>query len=876
MPLRRIVPIMILLVAGFWCADAALDAFFSTSRTFADECLRPSGHKIAFRGLLSLAFLALGYLWHYNFKFNEKVRTALAGSEQRYRNLVEAAPECIVVHLNNKIIFANQQTLDLFQVTDLKPFLGSSITSFIHPQYIDIVTRRQKEVFATGKTTIPAEIVLLLPDQREVFVLVSTATIEYDGQESLLTFFRDISEEMANRQELAASQERLLVALGAARDGIWDWNIVTGKKVYSKSWATMLGYNLDSLETDQSIWQKMVHPDDYHRSEILVQAHLRGEIPNYEMEVRLLHNNGRYIWVLDRGKVVQRDADGVPVRMAGTHRDITARKEAELALEIRNRLAEIFLTREGSKIFSGILEQVCQAIDCPSGMFGTLTQDGSLEVMSTLPDSLPEGSLNRSGPVLKDKDLPNFVKTCITEQKSVFANEGVIIPGHHFDIFRAIAIPITNGDLILGLIVLVNKTTEFTRTDQSFMESIAGYLAPILQSYLNSELKETQLRQAQKMEALGALAGGIAHDFNNILQTILGFSTLAQNSTEPGSTISSDLQRVMKATLRGSDLVNRILLFSRREEHIRQPVSFNNIITETLELLRPTIPATIEIKSHLPKDDYLIMADTAQISQVILNLATNSFHAMEDIGGELEISLDYIPGSGSDIVVPEVLRGHDAVLLTVKDTGYGMDQKVIERLFDPFFTTKEVGKGTGLGLSVVHGIITNHGGDVTIESEKGIGTVARVFLPKQKSIPETLRGIVPSTTSIPTGSRILFVDDEEDIVLIGKALLERHGYAVTTVTDSTAALEALKQKPAEFDMVITDLTMPRMTGLQLAQKAAAIRADLPFVLITGQSEHSDKLWQEEPCIKGVVYKPFGEDDLCQTINQVFAESRGRS
>jgi len=876
LPIRRIISVMVLLVICFWIADASLDAYFANSRTFLEECFQPTLREVAFRSLISMAVLAVGYLWYFSLNYNDNIREALARSELRYRMLVEAAPDCILVHLNNKIIFANQQTLDFFKVPDVEPFLETPITNFIHPDFLETIAEIQKQVLSSGKTALPIEVKLLHLNGDEVFVLVSTASIQYDGQQALLTFFRDISEEMANRQQLNESQERLLLAMGAARDGIWDWNIETGAMVYSQSWATMLGYELNSLEVDQSTWQTLVHPDDYKLSQTLVQAHLRGEIPNYETEVRLRHLNGRYIWVLDRGKVVERDSDGKPMRMAGTHRDITARKEAELALEIRNRLAEIFLTREESQIFSGVLEQVCSSIECPAGLFGTIAQDGSIIVNATLPAFSPGEPRSKLDIAFSKKNIPDFLQKSIVRKTAVITNKSLDIPGHFIPISRAMAVPITNGDIVLGIIVLVNKSFEFTKFDQSFMESIAGYLAPILQSYLNSEKKETQLRQAQKMEALGALAGGIAHDFNNILQAILGFSTLAQSSVAPGSIIANDLQRVMKATQRGSDLVNRILLFSRREEHIRQPISFKNIINEALDLLRPSIPATIEIKSQLPEEDYLILADPSQINQVILNLATNSFHAMENIGGELEINLDFIPGDSCEIFVPEELQGIDSLLLSVKDTGLGIDQDAIERLFDPFFTTKEVGKGTGLGLSVVHGIVTSHGGDVVITSEKGIGTVVKVFLPHYKIVKKMASEKDLPADAIQTSGRILFVDDEEDIVLIGQALLEKHGYAVKTQIDGPSALETIKNNPNDFDLVVTDLIMPHMSGLQLAQKAATIRNDLPFVLITGLSEQADSLWDDETSIKGVVFKPFGEEALCQTINQVFAKSKDRS
>ena len=382
---------------------------------------------------------------------------------------------------------------------------------------------------------------------------------------------------------------------------------------------------------------------------------------------------------------------------------------------------------------------------------------------------------------------------------------------------------------------------------------------------------EAQLQQAQKMEAIGTLAGGITHDFNNILAAIIGYTELAMLDVQEGSKAKQKLKEVQKAGNRAKDLANQILAFSRQSKKELLLVQIRPIVKEALKLLRASLPTTIEIRQKLENDLGNIEADPTKIHQVLMNLCTNAAHAMRENGGILEVSLTKV-----DLDTDAAARHPDIHLgpylkLTVSDTGHGMTPKVLERIFDPYFTTKEKGEGTGLGLSVVHGIVKDHRGAITVDSEPGKGTTVHIFLPKMdnaKEAPET----EPYLDSIPTGhEHILFIDDEQALGDIGKQLLELLGYKVITRTSSIEALELFRAQPNKFDLIITDMTMPNMTGEKLAKELMKIRPDIPIILCTGFSEQITEKEVKEIGIREFVMKPLVMRDLAKSIRKVLAE-----
>ncbi|HKB56832.1 MAG TPA: response regulator, partial [Lacunisphaera sp.] len=343
---------------------------------------------------------------------------------------------------------------------------------------------------------------------------------------------------------------------------------------------------------------------------------------------------------------------------------------------------------------------------------------------------------------------------------------------------------------------------------------------------------EAQFRQAQKMEAIGTLAGGIAHDFNNILGAIIGYAELTKMKLKDNPSASEYLGSLLQGAHRAAALVRQILAFSRQQQQQRSLVQLRHLVVEPLNLLRATIPSTIVFEAVLASDLPAVLADATQVHQVVMNLCTNAWHAMKDRPGRLEVRLDRFDVDAHLAQGNPNLHVGPYVRLTVSDTGHGMDRATMERIFEPFFTTKPLGEGTGLGLSAVHGIMKSHDGAVTVYSQPGEGTTFHLYFPAQDAEADK---VVDPAIEVPRGrgESVLFVDDEKPLALLGRAMLEELGYTVTICNNPTEALSIVREKPAKFALVITDLTMPVMTGADLAVQLREIRTDLPVILTTG-------------------------------------------
>jgi len=461
---------------------------------------------------------------------------------------------------------------------------------------------------------------------------------------------------------------------------------------------------------------------------------------------------------------------------------------------------------------------------------------------------------------------------------------GHLIRADYHNVVKTIYAYAVRDEIFQEEVIAVRKDGGFFEVDmrgKAFDEMGMRRLLVIMRDLTEKLRLEHQLQQAQKMEAIGRLAGGVAHDFNNILTAIIGYSELLKEDLPHDDDSREHVQEVLQAGSRAKEVVGQILAFSRQEENVRMPLDIHLIVKEALKLVRSTLPTSIEIRTNIAPCG-TVLGNATQIHQIIMNLCTNSYHAMNsNKGGILEVSLVAEDEAGS---APEEDQAGDNsiclgerncsdsspnkyVILSVKDTGHGMSKDVLERIFDPYFTTKQKEQGVGLGLSVVHGIVRHHGGRIRVESEPGHGTSFHIYLPRSGCAAASSKPILYEP--VPTGTgRILFVDDEPPITEMAKKILERLGYQVTARNNSKESLHLFKLEPEGFDLVITDMTMPDMTGDTLAVELMKIRPDLPVVLCTGFSEQIDEERALAMGLRAFLLKPLTRRNLGETVRDV--------
>jgi PAS domain S-box-containing protein len=413
------------------------------------------------------------------------------------------------------------------------------------------------------------------------------------------------------------------------------------------------------------------------------------------------------------------------------------------------------------------------------------------------------------------------------------------------------------------------EPVEFDITTSPIPDSNGGTsgFVIVMRDVTEQKMLTDQLIQAQKLEAIGVLAGGIAHDFNNVLGVVMGYTDLSLLDVPEEGKVRKNLNSLLKACGRAKELVSQILTFSRNAERKMTLVDLGPLIKETIKFLRAAIPSTIEIRTSLEAGCAMALADPVQIHQVILNLGINAAHSMRYTGGVLEVVLRKVEFDENTARQYPSLSADKYLLLSLSDTGSGMSKETLSRIFEPFFTTKKDGEGTGLGLSVAHGIIQSHGGCIAAYSEEGHGSTFNVYLPVAEGLPKNQEEA--DSLPLPVGTeRILFVDDEEDLVDIGRQTLKWLGYRVTALTSSVDALDLFRSTPDGFDLVITDQTMPRLTGVELAKEIFKIRPDCPVIICTGFTAGISEEETGAPCIRHIIMKPLTIKEMSRTIRSM--------
>ncbi|NWH05558.1 hybrid sensor histidine kinase/response regulator [Desulfobacter latus] len=650
----------------------------------------------------------------------------------------------------------------------------------------------------------------------------------------------DITERRQAEEALQKSEERFSLAMEASNDGIWDWDLTTGHIYCSPGVTSMLGYDTTDVIENVEQWQDLIHPADRQKAYQVNLDCVNNLTDSFVVEYRMKTKDGGLKWILGRGRAVYRDVSGKALRMAGTHQDITERKHYEKKLkEKEKRYRSLFSSsHEGICLHELIYEQ-STPVD-----YRILDVNPKYEELTGIRRDQAIGAL---GSQLYQSDpvpyLEIYAEVVATQSATSFETYFHPLEKHFF-------------------------ISVFSPSKNKF--------ATVFQDKTNQKKMEEQLRHAHKMEAIGTLAGGIAHEFNNMLGIIIGNTELALDDIPESNPATDYIQEVKVASLRAKDVVQKLLSVARKTPESRKPIRIGTVIKDALNLMRRTIPATIDIRTDITCSDEMILGDLTEITQVVINLCTNSVHAMAEESGILQVGLDTLQVNRASAFYDEDLKPGDYVRLTVTDTGKGIEAAYMDRIYDPYFTTKDVDQGLGMGLAVVHGIVKKHDGAIKIQSVVGRGTTVDVLFPLIEAQTET--GTEQIKTLQKGKERILVVDDEPSIVRLITQMLTRSGYEVVGETSSASALNVFKDTPEQFDLVISDMSMPEISGDQLAQAIKQIRPGIPIIICTGHSNRMDENRANQLGIDAFITKPFSRKNITEVIPKVLHKinSEGQS
>ncbi len=582
-----------------------------------------------------------------------------------------------------------------------------------------------------------------------------------------------------------------------------------------------------------------------------------------------------------------KDADGTIIGVAETFLDLTEGiaqySRQKKIMPALLRLFEFATTHTTHELLKEFLDEAEQITESRIGFYHFVEEDQetiSLQMWSS--NTHKVCSVADAGTHYPINEAGVWVD-CVREKIPVTHNDYESLPHKkglpegHVTIIRDLVVPVLRGGKLVAILGVGNKETFYDKYDTLIVAQLAELAwETVFRKRSEEEYKKLQKQfvQAQKMETIGTLAGGIAHDFNNILFPIVGHTEMLLEDIPEDSSFRDSLNEIYTSSLRAKELVKQILTFSRQDTSELKLMKLQPVIKEALKLIRSTIPTTIEITQDIRPDCGVIKADPTQIHQIVMNLTTNAYHAMEETGGKINVSLKEIE-LGEQDVLSLGLKPDVYACLRVSDTGMGMDKDLIEKIFDPFFTTKELDKGTGMGLSVVHGIVKNAGGSVHVYSEPDKGTEFQVYFPVEKSSFKEEKNQIKEKIQGGT-EQILLVDDENVIIKMEKQMLERMGYKVVSCTNSIEALETFRANPYKFDLVITDMAMPNMPGDKLAAELTLIRPDIPILLCTGFSEIISEDKAMAIGIKGFLMKPVVMKNLSKKIRDVLDKARSGS
>ena len=761
----------------------------------------------------------------------KQVEDALRESEDRYHQLFDASTDAILVRTGETIIHANSAAIKLFRANHIGDLVGRRYLDFVHPDDRAESVERVRRSMRGDWIVPPREHRLITSDGQVIYVESAGVPIKYQGEIQHFGMFRDITDRKRAEEALRESEEQHRQIVESSTDAIL---VRSGDTIiYANPAAVKLFRASHTGDLVGKSYLGLVHPDDRQESIERIKKGINNRWIAPPREHRIMALDGQVLHVESTGVPIQYKGE---TQLFGVFRDITERKQVD------EKLRE---TERKYRELAESLPQVIFEVDS-KGNLVYLNQTG-YALFGYTPEDLAKGF--------------NVLEAFIPEDRERIASDIMLnVQGRKLGRQEYTALKKDGSKFPVG--VHANRVMrDHTATG---VRGILIDFTPVKIAEEEKKKLEIQLQQAQKMEAIGALAGGIAHDFNNILSAIIGYTELAMLN-EGAEHCTTELNEALKAANRAKDLVKQILAFSRQTDEERMPVRASLVAKEAVKFIRATIPATIEIKTRIDDKSGAVLANSVELHQIIMNLCTNAQHAIGEQAGLLEVAVQNTEidlSQKNDLIDLEI---GSYVRISVKDTGNGMTRDVMKKIFDPYFTTKKKGVGTGLGLAVVHGIVKKYGGTIKVESELGKGTTFHIYLPKA-NIAAPIKAEKPKPL-MGGSERILFVDDEKMLVEIGQQALQRLGYDVVSRTSPIEALELFKAKPDFFDLVITDKTMPGMTGDGLAKELMSIRPSLPVVICTGYSQTVDQERAKQMGIKAFVMKPILINELAAAVRK---------
>jgi PAS domain S-box-containing protein len=775
-----------------------------------------------------------------------KVRDSLNTSHERFALAVAGSNDGIWDwDQRTEKVFASARARDLLGLPpgpDVAPSEEWFAALHFHPEDAPRRTAAMQAHLA-GKTPLyEGEYRIRHPDGVYRWVLIRGMCIrDVRGQPLRMAgSVSDIDAEKRAQEALRLSEERYAIAMTGSNEGHWVWDIATDEFYASPMVKDVFGLPADEPITTRTAFLEKVRfdPRDIEAVRRRVDDHLAGRTPRLENEYRILLPDGSIRWIQTRGQCF-RDADGKPLRMAGASIDVTERKRAEEARQQSEQRYQLAITGVNQGVWDWDLPT--DAVFMSARAQELLGHDPGDQVRQ------------RREWIALWKYHPDD-RGYVREELSKYLRGA----SRTFEVEYRMWHP-------SGAWRWYRDRGVALRDESGRPYRMAGSIEDVTdrkEAQAERDRLEAQLRQAQKLEAMGTLAGGVAHDFNNILAAILGYGEMAQKAATEGTSLRRYIDAAMSAGMRAKALVERILAFSRSGMGERVPVHVQSVVAEALNIVEGSLPPGVKLERALVAGDAAVLGDPTQLQQVVMNLCSNAAQAIRGTG-TVSVSVDSVELAEPRHVTTCTLARGQYVRLRIADTGTGIDMQVIDRIFDPFFTTKDVGVGTGLGLSLVHGIVTDLGGGIEVENRPGAGATFMVYVPRQSSVEAFSK--VEEPIAAGDGETILLVDDETALVQLGEEMMAELGYEPVGFSSSAAALESFRGAPDRFDAVLSDEAMPGMTGSELAAKIHQIRPDIPIVLMSGFTSAALAAKARDAGVIEVLAKPLVSRDIARCL-----------